>query len=140
MDLRNTFLHSKVARRIVLLFISCALLPVTLLAILSYYEVSSQLREQSQKELTQASRRQGMAVYERLEMLDSDLQVVSARAKEQHSFGGDRVLQEHFSGISLFTQEGRESDHWGDPVTLPALISAEQEYLSAGNPLLKLAP
>jgi putative nucleotidyltransferase with HDIG domain len=140
MDLRNTFLHSKVARRIVLLFISCALLPVTLLAILSYYEVSSQLREQSQKELTQASRRQGMAVYERLEMLDSDLQVVSARVKEQHSFGGDRVLQEHFSGISLFTQEGRESDHWGDPVTLPALISAEQEYLSAGNPLLKLAP
>jgi putative nucleotidyltransferase with HDIG domain len=140
MDLRNTFLHSKVARRIVLLFISCALLPVTLLAILSYYEVSSQLREQSQKELTQASRRQGMAVYERLDMLDSDLQVVSARLKEQNSFAGDRVLQEHFSGIGLFTLEGRESDHWGDPVTLPALISAEQEHLSAGNPLLKLAP
>ncbi len=59
MNVRNTFLHSKVARRIVLLFISCALLPVTLLAILSYYEVSSQLREQSQKELTQASKRQG---------------------------------------------------------------------------------
>src|SRR3954452_11928810 len=140
MNIRNTFLHSKVARRIVLLFISCALLPVTLLAILSYYEVSSQLREQSQKELTQASRRQGMAVYERLEMLDSDLQVVSARAKEQQSFGGERVLQEHFRGIGLFTPDGSESDHWGEAVTIPALTSGDKEHLAAGNPLLKVAP
>src|SRR5436309_2821070 len=102
MRIRDTFRHSKVARRIVLLFVSCALLPVTILAIVSYYEVSSQLRQQSQKELTQASKRQGMAVYERLEMLDSELQVLLAIQKEQHKLGSDRALPGHFRGLGLF--------------------------------------
>ena len=57
MKTSDKFLRSKVAHRVVLLFISCALLPVTILAVVSYFEVSQQLRELSQKELSQATRR-----------------------------------------------------------------------------------
>ncbi len=140
MKIKDTFLHSKVARRIVLLFVSCALLPVTILALVSYYEVSSQLREQSQKELVQASKRQGMAIYERLEMLDSDLQLLFAMEKEQHKFAGDGALQGHFRGLGLFAKDGRQLNEWGEALTMPTLTPGERDHLAAGNALLKFVP
>ena len=55
MKVDRTFLRSKVARRIFLLFITCALLPVTILAILSFQHVTRQLREQSEERLFQVA-------------------------------------------------------------------------------------
>ncbi len=137
MNIANTFRHSKVARRIVLLFVSCALLPVTILAVISYFEVSAQLRQQSQKELAQASKRQGMAVYERLELLDSDLEVLSTRMQEQQALRKDPLLQGHFRGLALFSSNGTSRDQWGEALTLPPITSVEKQHLLSGNPLLK---
>src|SRR5581483_7187722 len=137
MNIANTFRHSKVARRIVLLFVSCALLPVTILAVISYFEVSAQLRQQSQKELDQASKRQGMAVYERLELLDSDLEVLSTRMQEQQALRKDPLLQGHFRGLALFSSNGTSRDQWGEALTLPPITSVEKQHLLSGNPLLK---
>lgn len=131
MKLPATFLRSKVARRIVLLFVSCALLPVTVLAVVSFYEVSSQLREESQKRLTQASRSQGMAIYEHLEVLDSDLQVLSNQATEH-------IPQGHIKGLALFGSDGGQRAHWGKSLTLPHLGAAERRHLLSGNSLLRI--
>jgi len=77
--IRATFFRSKVAQRIVVLFVSCALLPVTILAAVSFYEVSSQLHEDTERQLMRASKNHAMAIYERLELLDSDLQLLAAQ-------------------------------------------------------------
>ena len=56
MKIDKTFLRSKVGRRIFLLFISCALLPITVLALLSFRHVTTQLNKQSQERLEQAAK------------------------------------------------------------------------------------
>jgi len=138
MKTSDTFLRSKVAHRVVLLFISCALLPVTILAVISYFEVSQQLRELSQKELSQATRRQGMEVYERLELLDSDLQVLAADVREHRGLKSSPILQKHYRSVGLFSSDGTRRAGWGDSLSLPGLDSAQTQHLLAGNPLLKV--
>ena len=98
----SAFIRSKLARRIVLLFISCALFPLAILGVVSFYEVSSQLREDSQRQLVRASKSQGMAIYERLELLDSDLQVLSSQVRERRSLATAQVAQGHFKGFAVF--------------------------------------
>ncbi len=136
MKTSDRFLRSKVARRIVLLFISCALLPVTILAVVSYFEVSQQLRDLSQKELAQATRRQGMEVYERLELLDSDLQVLAADVREHRRLTSSRVSEKHYQGIALFSADGKHLEGWGDRLTLPDIEPAQKNHLLSGKPLL----
>jgi len=55
----------------VLLFVFCALLPITALAIISFSHVSKQLNEQGEKRLHQASKIVGMDIYERLLFLEA---------------------------------------------------------------------
>jgi putative nucleotidyltransferase with HDIG domain len=132
----STFLRSKVGRRIVLLFVSCVLLPVSILAVVTFYEVSSQLREEGRKQLVRASKDQGMTIYERLELLDSDLQLMSAQIRESRSFTTATIAQGHFKGYAEFGPGGSQRGQWGSQVTLPHLTSAEHQHLLAGNPLL----
>ena len=68
----STFLRSRVARRILVLFVACALLPITVLALVSLSQVTEHLNEQSQLRLRQASKAQGMAIYERLLLLEAE--------------------------------------------------------------------
>ncbi len=67
----TTFLRSKVARRMFVLFVFCALLPVGALAILSLSHVTRQLDEQSGKRLSQSSRAMAINVSERLLSLEN---------------------------------------------------------------------
>jgi uncharacterized membrane protein len=71
MKIDKTFLRSKVARRIFLLFISCALLPITVLAVLSFGHVTRQLNKQSQERLEQAAKAMSMNLFERLLFLET---------------------------------------------------------------------
>ena len=60
MKLDYRFLRSKVARRIFLLFIVCAMVPITILGILSFWQVTNQLREQSLARLKESAKAYGM--------------------------------------------------------------------------------
>ncbi len=73
MKITSAFLRSRVARRLFLLFLLCALVPIGLLGLLSVREVGSQLREQREDGLVELSRAQTMTVYERINLLHSQL-------------------------------------------------------------------
>lgn len=73
MKLEKTFLRSKVAQRIALLFILCALIPIITLAFLSFNQVTKHLREQSLIRLHQTGKTMSMAIYERLLFLEADV-------------------------------------------------------------------
>ena len=139
MKLSRTFRHSKVARRIVYLFISCALLPVTILAAVSFYEVSAQLQEQSHRQLVAASKSQGMSIYERLDLLDDDLQVLSARIAEHGSLEMGRTQQGHFISLAAFSIDGTPVAHWGKAIPFPRLNEEQVRHLLSGNPLLLIS-
>ena len=135
----SAFIRSKLAHRIVLLFILCALFPLAILGLVSFYEVSSQLREDGEKQLVRASKSQGMAIYERLELLDSDLQVLSSQVREHRMLATAQAAQGHFKGFAVFDADGSRKSQWGEQVNFPQLASLEKQHLFAGNPLLQTA-
>ena len=59
------FLRSRVARRIFLLFVLCALLPVSLLAVLSFSHVTKQLHRQALRRLHHECKAAGLTIIER---------------------------------------------------------------------------
>ena len=70
MKIDVTFLRSKVARRILVLFIVSALVPIVTLAILSFSQVTGYFNDQTQKHLHQAGKAVGMAIFERVAQED----------------------------------------------------------------------
>ena len=77
MKIDKTFLHSKLARRIFLMFVTCSLLPIAGVFILSYNQVTDQLNTQNHKRLKQSAKLYGLSVYERLLFLEGALQAFS---------------------------------------------------------------
>ncbi len=64
---------SKVARRAFLLFVACALIPVTVLALLSLRQVSTELRGENERRQRKASKAVGLLLHKRLLTLEGTL-------------------------------------------------------------------
>ena len=79
------FLRSKVARRIFLLFMLCAMIPIFGLALISYARVSTQLKEQSMHRLYNAVKTHGMSVYEKFLFLETNMNIVVTTLKNMGS-------------------------------------------------------
>ena len=77
MKRKYAFIRSKVARRVVWLFFISALLPILVLGIFSITYVSDLLIKQSYDQLQHASKLYGMAVLERLLIVDDKLRKLS---------------------------------------------------------------
>ena len=73
-------LRSRFGRRLLVLFVGCALVPMAVLAALSYRHVKQQLYRQSEARLQQADRALGQAIFERLLLLDATLKSITPRA------------------------------------------------------------
>ena len=74
-----TSLKSKVGRRLLLLFISCAVVPLTITLYLSFSHVTDQLYQQSETRLRHESKAVGMAILRELLILPSELRVASGK-------------------------------------------------------------
>lgn len=113
MKIDSTFLRSKVARRIFVLFVASALLPIATLALLSFNQVSSQLLENGHKQLHRDSKAIAMTVFERLSIAESELKLLGrqrgASAETLHSLPERflRRLRERFTALDTATPDGR---------------------------------
>lgn len=70
---RLSILETRVARRMLALFLLCALLPSVVLAVIAYHHVSSQLDQQARERLREASKSLGMTMIGRLQLCESEL-------------------------------------------------------------------
>ncbi|HEX2249292.1 MAG TPA: EAL domain-containing protein [Gemmatimonadales bacterium] len=80
MTFPSTPLRSKFGRRLLALFVGCALVPMIVLAVLSYRHVKQQLYRQSETRLQQANRALAQAIFERLLLLDATLKSIPPSA------------------------------------------------------------
>ena len=143
MTIKLTFLRSKVAQRGFVLFIFCALVPITILAIHSFTNVRKQLHEQSQSRLHQASKAMGTILFERLLFLEAEMKMVSSAfqseaemiMKEANASYAQR-LQKRFNALILVTPAGNSSPIFGQLQSPTIFSKAEEEHLSAGGTLL----
>ncbi|UCG84885.1 MAG: HD domain-containing protein [Gemmatimonadota bacterium] len=80
--LNAAFLRTKVARRVLGLFIVCALVPIGAMSVISYLTVSAQLSEQSSDRLTQTGKALVDGVLERLQFIDAELGMITASVRD----------------------------------------------------------
>src|SRR3990172_4126864 len=106
MKIDRTFLLSRVARRIFFLFVLCALVPISALAILSFRQVTAQLHQQSQTRLRQATKAEGAAIYERLLFLEGEMKLIgidsnsgSILIPQRQSEGLGTKVTQRFNGM-----------------------------------------
>jgi HAMP domain-containing protein len=143
MKVDRTFLRSKVGRRIFLLFITCALLPVTILAILSFKHVTSQLRGQSQDRLQQAAGAMGMHLFERLLFLETGMEIAASSLNEA---GEDRWreavaeisgrLKERLESLGVITKADKPISLLGAVQNPPPLTAAQEAHLRKGKTVM----
>jgi len=135
MRIETTFLHSRVARRIFFLFVFCAVLPICILAAVTFYQVSSELQTNARLELQRASKAKGMAILERLGNLEQELRAGLQELDEGETKKSEE-LKPHFHGIETVTSKGGASVWFGTPMPIPTLTSEELEHVNSGSTLL----
>jgi putative nucleotidyltransferase with HDIG domain len=140
MRINATFLRSKVARRIFLLFVSSALLPILALALISFFSVTEQMTEQSRKQLQQASKSEGMEIYERLESLDAQVRVLSLYVHDGYAPVLSPAFKERFTSAAISGPPGMARVLLGRPFRSASFTREQQKYLSSGGTLVVLGP
>ena len=146
MQIEYACLRSRVARRVFVLFILCALLPVGALSLVSLTDVTSQLTQQAERRVRQESKAMGMSMYQRLLLLEAEL--LSTIAQRRVGLAGQagevpaQVLSRHpgFVGMASVSEEGEASVFLGELRTVPALSPAQRALLRQNKTLLMVEP
>ena len=147
MKMDPTFLRSKVARRIFMLFISCALVPIVALAIISFSQVTEQLYDQGQRRLAESSKAIGMSILERLWLIENELKVFSSSIQasprtsmEKQANEYSSHLKQRLKGLVLIDDSGKYIPFFGSSEHLPERTEEERQHLMSGEPLVITQP
>lgn len=143
MKLGFTFLSKKFARRILMLFVICALIPITGLTILSFNQVTKQLEEQSQKRRHQASKAIGMEIFEHLSFLDLEMKGLaknifhSADGLDASYLEPTEKHKTQFRSMAVVTNDGSNIPLFGKIHGLPPKPThTEIQHLKSGKALI----
>jgi putative nucleotidyltransferase with HDIG domain len=143
MRFETTFLRSRVARRIFVLFVCCALVPIGALAVLSFNQVEKQLSELGQKRLKHANKAVAIAIFERLLLLDDEMKVVASKysTKSSHilppppeEFG--EHLKEKFEGLAIIADNGKMIPLFGHIPNIHELTQQQSNHIRSGGTLV----
>jgi HD-GYP domain-containing protein (c-di-GMP phosphodiesterase class II)/HAMP domain-containing protein len=116
------FLRSRVARRVFFLVLASALVPILSFALLSFRQVTRQLERDAHARLAQDAKQLGMAVLQRLLLLDAGL---AAHGPEHGAEIPPALAAGRFRG--------------SEPLDAAGLAPADAAHLDAGGSLLRVA-
>ncbi len=149
MTLAPAPLQSRFGRRLLLLFVGCAVLPIAVVAAVAYGHVTRELRGQSERRLHQANKALGLAIYERLLLLDATLKSIPPRVlrapqatrqpadeTEMVSTGLDLLASKRFDALEFDGDDGTRTAVFGRLADRPSLSREDVENLRLGLPLI----
>jgi putative nucleotidyltransferase with HDIG domain len=135
----SAFLRTRVARRVVFLFVLSAVLPVATMASLSFAAVNRQLREQSEERLEQLAKNAGQSILQQFSLLESRLAPVAARAVDGTVDGVTaNLLLPYVRALGVEGRDGTPRMVFGTGGDLPSLSDDGARFLEGGG--LALAP
>ena len=147
MKLDTTFLRSKVARRIFMLFMISAVVPIITLAVISFNQVNTLINDQTSLQLHSESKAAGMAILERLSFIRNELKAYGALLdKNPASPAGllqgeyRKRLATYFRSITVVSSTNRPTHIFGQGTQVPQLTTAELHHLSEGKTLITVVP
>jgi signal transduction histidine kinase/CheY-like chemotaxis protein/HPt (histidine-containing phosphotransfer) domain-containing protein len=136
--LSTSLLQSRIARRMVGLFVLCALVPTSILGWVSYRQVTDQLIAQSSTRLQQESKSQGMVLYNHILTLQADLDRLAGGLPQDGPVTKDSTLTasvkelgHRFRELRLLRPDSPSHRH---------LNEKQVSHLKAGKTLLLFQP
>jgi PAS domain S-box-containing protein len=138
-----TAFRTRVARRILGLFVLCAVVPIVTLAVVSYRRVRGQLTEQTGLWLGQLSKETGITLLKRLTQIDEVARAAGHELAEGRTPPLPALDQPPdaepllwITGVSLVEPAGAVHPVYGRPPSPPPLGSEDAAALRAGRPVL----
>ncbi|WP_028578763.1 HD domain-containing phosphohydrolase [Desulfogranum japonicum] len=134
-DWTFSFLRSRIARRFLFLFLTCAFVPTVFLFVYSLHAVEKEIEEQRYIQLERDSKAYGMALLDRLKhicdllLLTSDTIFDHGQLRDQKSKAFYTQLEDTFVGISMVSLSGTGTLLMGE-LNLAPIRSEVQHYLS----------
>jgi PAS domain S-box-containing protein len=139
--------QSRMGKRIFWMFVFCSFLPIIILSTLSFIQVNRQLRDQATARLRQMAKTIGMSLYERLELMDNELRLVTftleenpegASAEPEEEFGNP--IASRFIGLVFLAPDGKTVPLQGKIKDLAALTIPPQANLDADLSVVRVLP
>lgn len=147
MRLEPRSLRSKVARRIFVVFLVCAIIPFTGLLLLTYYQVGAFFKHRNQQQLQTLAKIIGMEIFERLTLLESGLRIIRSAALVSEGIPNTAAIEklpfnprDRWHSILLLSSTGERYPLLGQMGAVPKLSSSDQQSLAAGKALMKIIP
>ena len=138
-----SFMRSTVAKRILGLFLFCALLPIGSLAVLSLREMSGKLMDQTDQRLRHASKNIGMTVFQGLSFLQTEMEALAlTHGDHLRKFSGVPVKKNpstgdhHFLGLTFFPERSGAETLFGTPCPPPSRTEASRKHLASGQAMV----
>ena len=132
--------HSILARRFFALFVLSALVPIVILAAVTYWHVSNELLQQSRNRLEHAAKSVSLSVAERLRFVEAELESVVLSVVppgfELRAGETDERLREVFDGLQVASADGEVTTVFGEALEPPELTGDQLDHLEQGKTLL----
>jgi PAS domain S-box-containing protein len=132
--------QTRVGRRVVVLFIVCAVLPVTVLGIASYVTIADSLREQASDRARLTAKRIGAGLMERFGTLESSLISVAANLSDAPSgmMRETAARDDRFADVAIISGNSQHRLRGALPV-VPKLTARQQRQLQSGGTIITLS-
>ena len=139
----DAFGRSKVGRRVTLLFIGCALLPICCLAVVAYVQVTNELHDVGQRRLAQIAKTAGVDLFDKLIGLDAELDLFGNMASSLDADGWSTLppaLRERFtqrlSGLAVVRDNEVPRPIFGPMPPSAEIGDAAWAHMRDGNSVL----
>lgn len=139
MGRRWGLLRTRVARRVLLLFVVGALVPVLFYGAASYRSMGHQVRQQSEERLRQVSRNARQAMMQQLILTEAGVRL-AAEALRRGGSPADAPIPASISALVTSREGVRPEPLMGEPFSVPVVLESEREHLERGNMVLKINP
>ncbi len=145
-QLNRVFTRNKISLKIFLLFVLCALIPLSVISCISYLYVSHQLKSDAHYRLKQQCKAIGFGIFERLQFLDTELASVANEIKSGQWI--DRQLQPYdpvnregsrYTSIAISGKEGSITPLSGPAIAyLPEISPKAMDHLRTGKSIIAM--
>jgi len=113
MIIHRKFFRSKVSRRVFFQFVLCAVIPISVLSVLVLTHVNRYLHQQNLERLRYSTKNLGASLYERLIMLEDELEIIGARLSGSYASYDElpglqwsKLLSRRFRAVALAGGDG----------------------------------
>lgn len=143
MSINFSIFQSKVARRMILLFVSTSLLPVALLAILTFTRFTDSFVKQNQAELHLTTKNVGMGVLDKLSHIQIELQRIAFEINRNHDHSSSKTIipsdyfSQYFTSLTIESINDQQNSQTTSVLDNGWLTTEDVQHLLSGKAIIR---